>query len=101
MSQDARDRSINEFGEKPEKRILLASLKAGGLGLNLTMASRVLLLDPWWNSAVEQQAFARVYRIGQVRETQLTRLTVTNTIDSAMMAVKVSRRLDSSEIVQS
>lgn len=92
MSQDARSAAINEFGDKKKgKKILLASLKAGGLGLNLTMASRVLLLDPWWNSAVEQQAFARVFRIGQVKETHLVRLVITNTIDSAMMAIKVRR----------
>lgn len=48
MSQDARTNSLGEFADKPEKKILLASLRAGGLGLNLTMASRVLLLDPWW-----------------------------------------------------
>lgn len=50
MSFEARDRSIADFKDKPDKQILLASLKVGGLGLNLTMASRVLLVDLWWNS---------------------------------------------------
>lgn len=89
MSHDARSNAIQEFAENPRKKILLASLKAGGVGLNLTMADKVLLLDPWWNSAIEAQAFARVYRIGQEKETELTRLVITNTIDEAMMATKV------------
>ena len=52
MSHDSRAKAIEEFASKPEKKIMLASLKSGGLGLNLTMASRVICLDPWWNSAV-------------------------------------------------
>lgn len=53
MSHESRDNAIKNFGDPTKgKRILLASLKCGGLGLNLTMASKVLLLDPWWNSAV-------------------------------------------------
>ncbi|SMR58591.1 unnamed protein product [Zymoseptoria tritici ST99CH_1E4] len=114
MSLDAREKSIREFsrndGEKgdeedddqddePEpKRILIASLKAGGLGLNIVAASRVIMLDPWWNDAVEQQAFCRVFRIGQVKETQLTRFCVKNTIDAAMFQVK-ERKIDEIEKV--
>ena len=98
MSHDARSKEIVEFSKNKKKKILLASLKAGGLGLNLTMASRVLLLDPYWNSACEQQAFARVYRIGQTKETQLCRLVITNTIDAAMVALKVSQDASFCEI---
>lgn len=85
ISHDSRDKAITEFGNNPDKKIMLASLKCGGLGLNLTMASRVICLDPWWNSAVEQQAFCRVFRIGQQKETRMTRFVVKNTIDGAMM----------------
>ena len=59
MSHEARSKSIHEFSTNPEKTILIASLLAGGLGLNLTAATKVLLIDPWWNSSVENQAFAR------------------------------------------
>jgi SNF2 family DNA or RNA helicase len=59
MSHDARARALDEFATDSEKRILVASLKCGGIGLNMTMASRVILLDPWWNRAIEQQAFGR------------------------------------------
>lgn len=57
MSHDSRDKAVREFETDPTKRVMLASLKSGGLGLNLTMASKVICLDPWWNNAVEQQAF--------------------------------------------
>ena len=55
MSHEARDNSIREFRDHEDKRILIASLKCGGVGLNLTMASRVICIDLWWNASVEQQ----------------------------------------------
>ena len=101
MSHEARDRAIEEFSKEPEKQILIASLKAGGLGLNLTMASRVLLIDPWWNKAVEQQAFCRVFRIGQEKETRMTRFVVMNTIDAAMMDIKERKQIEIDEVMSS
>ena len=93
MTHDARDKAIENFGNPEKKvRILLASLKCGGLGLNLTMASRVITLDPWWNQAVEQQAFCRVFRIGQTKETSMTHLCVKNTIDAAIYALQSSKQ---------
>ncbi|KAK6392827.1 hypothetical protein LTR65_002908 [Meristemomyces frigidus] len=99
MSHDSRDKAITEFGSDPNKQIMLASLQCGGLGLNLTMASRVICLDPWWNSAVEQQAFCRVFRIGQQKETRMTRFVVKNTIDAAMMAMKERKQIDIDEVM--
>jgi len=55
LNYAGRDKAITSFGDKPHIRILLASLRCGGLGLNLTMASRVIVVDPWWNNASEQQ----------------------------------------------
>jgi SNF2 family DNA or RNA helicase len=65
MNFDARDKSVESFRNDPDKKILLCSLKAGGIGLNLTMASKVIILDLYWNECVEQQAFCRAFRIGQ------------------------------------
>ena len=59
MSHEARSKSIHEWSTNPEKTILIASLQAGGLGLNLIAATKVIMIDPWWNSSVENQAFAR------------------------------------------
>lgn len=60
MSLSARDKAIQEFKFNEDKHILLASLKCGGQGLNLMMASRVIVIDPWWNNAVEQQGMPHV-----------------------------------------
>jgi hypothetical protein len=59
MSMDARQKTIKEFNENPAVPCFLMSLKAGGVALNLTVASHVMLMDPWWNPAVEQQAQVR------------------------------------------
>ena len=93
MNQIARSESLTQFGKMQSKKILLASLKCGGLGLNLTMASRVICIDPWWNNAIEQQAFCRVYRIGQDKETFMLHLGISNTIDERMEAIKKDKQL--------
>jgi SNF2 family DNA or RNA helicase len=81
MSLEARDQALQEFGQATGCCLLLASLKCGGVGLNLTMANKVVLVDPWWNWAMEQQAFGRVFRIGQSEKTSLLRLFARNTIE--------------------
>lgn len=63
------------------------------------MQFSVILIDPWWNSAVEQQAFCRVFRIGQEKETRMTRFVVENTIDAAMMALKEKKEKEIDEYV--
>lgn len=65
QSTSERQQLIEDFRRDPDKLLFLISLKAGGVGLNLTEAGYVLLLDPWWNPAVEQQAISRAHRIGQ------------------------------------
>jgi SNF2 family DNA or RNA helicase len=74
MSFAARDRALLDFANKPDIKVLLASLKAGGVGLNLTMASKVIIIDLWWNECVEQQAFCRCFRIGQTRPVDICRI---------------------------
>lgn len=100
MSHDSRNRAIEEFTEKPECQILLASLKCGGLGLNIIAASKVILIDPWWNNAIEQQAFCRVFRIGQQKSTTMLRLVVKNTVDEAMMAIKERKKIEIDEVME-
>ena len=65
MTAEERRKALRRFREERGVRVLLLSLKAGGVGLNLTAATRVYLLDPWWNPAVEEQAINRIHRIGQ------------------------------------
>jgi len=71
-----------------EVKVFLLSLKAGGLGLNLTRASKVFLLDPWWNPAVEDQAIDRAYRIGQEKDVTIYRLISRNTIEEKILRMQ-------------
>ena len=71
--------------------ILLVSLKAGGLGLNLTAADTVIHLDPWWNPAVEEQATARAHRIGQDQPVFVYKLVVEGSIEERMLELQARK----------
>lgn len=71
----------------------MCSLKAAGAGLNLTAANRVVLCDPWWSPAVEQQAVDRCHRIGQTREVEVVRLVAAGTIEEKIRALQ-SQKLE-------
>ncbi|KAF1839467.1 hypothetical protein BDW02DRAFT_635750 [Decorospora gaudefroyi] len=100
MSLYARDRAISSFTDNPNSKIMLASLRCGGLGLNLTMASKVIMIDPWWNSASEQQAFCRVFRIGQVEETFMSRLCVKNTVDERLIEMQERKEEEIASVME-
>jgi SNF2 family DNA or RNA helicase len=72
--------------------VFLLSLKAGGVGLNLTRATHVVHYDRWWNPAVEDQATDRAYRIGQDRPVQVHRLVTEGTLEDRVAALLVSKR---------
>ncbi len=80
--------------------VFLISLRAGGVGLNLVRADTVILLDPWWNPAVEQQAAARAHRMGQKNTVFLYRLIAADTIEDAMQRLKAGKRQISDELAQ-
>jgi len=80
-----------QTGEQPS--VFLLSLKAGGQGLNLTKASYVFHLDPWWNPAVENQASDRAHRIGQQRTVSIVRILMRHSIEEKMIALK-QRKLE-------
>jgi len=87
-----RDTNVQLFDDHEGPCILAASLKCGGVGLNLTMAQRVVIVDPWWNWAIEQQAFGRVFRIGQEQKTSLFRVFAENTIDRRIYDMQEQKR---------
>ena len=89
-----RDRQarVERFQNDENCRLFLISLKAGGLGLNLTAAEYVFILDPWWNPAVEAQAIDRTHRIGQTRPVFAYRLIALDTIDEKVMQLQNSKR---------
>ncbi|KAK6828443.1 P-loop containing nucleoside triphosphate hydrolase [Apiospora arundinis] len=84
MSSKDKSAAIAAFHELDDVKIMIASLKCGGVALNLTCANRVILVDPWWNAPMENQAFGRVYRIGQKKKTYLQSILVRDTIDERM-----------------
>ncbi|RKO95464.1 hypothetical protein CAUPRSCDRAFT_1479, partial [Caulochytrium protostelioides] len=77
----------------PTVTVFLVSLKAGGVALNLTEASRVFVLDPWFNPAVEDQAFDRIHRLGQHRPITITRLIIANSIESRILELQGKKKL--------
>jgi superfamily II DNA or RNA helicase len=89
-----RDRSarVERFQTDSDCRLFLVSLKAGGVGLNLTAAEYVFLLDPWWNPAVEAQAIDRSHRIGQTKPVFAYRLIARGTVEEKVLALQKSKR---------
>lgn len=83
-----RKKLVQDFQDSAQPSVFLLSLKAGGQGLNLTKASYVFHLDPWWNPAVENQASDRAHRIGQQQKVSIMRLLMHHTIEEKMMALK-------------
>ncbi|KAJ9154191.1 hypothetical protein P3X46_027553 [Hevea brasiliensis] len=92
LVQKQRERVLKEFNETEEKTVLLMSLKAGGVGLNLTAASNVFLMDPWWNPAVEEQAIMRIHRIGQKRTVTVRRFIVKDTVEERLQQVQAKKQ---------
>jgi superfamily II DNA or RNA helicase len=87
-----RQAHVDRFQNDPNCRLFLISLKAGGLGLNLTAADYVFLLDPWWNPAVEAQAVDRAHRIGQTRNVFAYRLIARDTVEEKVLELQKSKR---------
>jgi superfamily II DNA or RNA helicase len=94
LDGSTRDRGavVAEFQADGGPPVLLASLKAGGTGLNLTAADHVFLLDPWWNPAVEDQAADRAHRIGQDKPVFVYRLVAKDTVEERILALQERKR---------
>ncbi|KAF2866583.1 SNF2 family N-terminal domain-containing protein [Massariosphaeria phaeospora] len=88
MTPAMRQKSIEHFMTNPDVEVFLVSLKAGGVALNLTEASRVFIIDPWWNPAAEWQSADRCHRIGQKRPCVITRLCIEDSVESRMVALQ-------------
>ncbi|KAK0739817.1 SNF2 family N-terminal domain-containing protein [Apiosordaria backusii] len=88
MTPAQRQASIQHFMTNPDVECFLVSLKAGGVALNLTEASRVFIVDPWWNPAAEWQSADRCHRIGQTRPCTITRLCIEDSVESRMVLLQ-------------
>ena len=91
---EERVRLCEEFNNSLDVKIFLISLKAGGTGLNLTSAERVIHFDPWWNPAVENQATDRAHRIGQKNEVEVIKIISKDTIEENMMKLKRRKKIE-------
>ena len=102
MSQKARAAVLSEFasdsGRAKKGMVLLLSLRAGGVGLNLTMARNVFMMDPWWSFAVEAQAIDRVHRMGQEGEVKVVRFVVSESIEGRMLKIQERKKFIASSL---
>lgn len=87
-----RQARVDRFQSDPDCKVFLISLKAGGVGLNLTAADYVFLLDPWWNPAAEAQAIDRTHRIGQTKQVFACRLIARDTVEEKVLQLQQSKR---------
>ncbi|XP_057462805.1 helicase-like transcription factor CHR28 [Actinidia eriantha] len=92
MTVLARDKAVKDFNTLPEVSVMIMSLKAASLGLNMVAACHVLLLDLWWNPTTEDQAIDRAHRIGQTRPVTVLRLTVKDTVEDRILALQQKKR---------
>lgn len=92
LNQQQREKVLKQFSEDRDILVLLMSLKAGGVGINLTAASNAFVLDPWWNPAVEEQAVMRIHRIGQTKNVMIKRFIVKGTVEERMEAVQARKQ---------
>ncbi|KAL2323933.1 hypothetical protein Fmac_022991 [Flemingia macrophylla] len=92
MTLGARDKAVKDFNTEPEVTVMLMSLKAGNLGLNMVAACHVILLDLWWNPTTEDQAIDRAHRIGQTRPVTVTRITIKDTVEDRILSLQEEKR---------
>ena len=102
LDGNSRDRQslVDQFQEDKEIRIFLISLKAGGVGLNLTAADYVFILDPWWNPAVENQAIDRSHRIGQKKTVFYYKFITKDSIEEKILGLQARKAQLSDDIIR-
>lgn len=92
LSNEQRQKAVEEFQQNKDIKFFLISLKAGGVGLNLTEADYVFIIDPWWNPAVEQQAIDRTHRIGQNKTVFTYKFITKDTVEEKILALQQKKK---------
>jgi len=92
MSKDKREASLEKIRSSKSTRVILISFKAGSTGLNLTACNNVILVDLWWNPALEEQAFDRAHRFGQTRDVNIFKLTIEKTVEDRILLLQEKKR---------
>ncbi|CAO1638861.1 unnamed protein product [Sympodiomycopsis kandeliae] len=88
MRPKHREESLRRIREDSSVRVILISFKAGSTGLNLTCCSRVILMDLWWNPALEAQAFDRAHRVGQTRNVEIYKIVISDTVEARILELQ-------------
>ncbi|GAA6015721.1 hypothetical protein JCM10207_008774 [Rhodosporidiobolus poonsookiae] len=91
LNQRQKEEALNKIRTDPKCTVILVSLKCGAVGLNLTVCSRVLLLDLWWNPAIEQQAFDRAHRFGQKDDVKIYKLMIEGTVEERILKMQETK----------
>lgn len=91
VSASKRTRILAQFASQSEFRVLLASMKCGGTGLNVTAANHVVVADPWWHAEQEKQAWGRCFRRGQTKHVHVTRLITQDTIEDRVQEMQKAK----------
>jgi len=99
ITGEKRGELVRSFQEDPDRSLFLLSLKAGGVGLNLTAADYVFLFDPWWNDAVERQAIDRAHRIGQKKTVIAKRYLAVGTIEEKILQLKNKKQQTADQLL--
>lgn len=99
-TQKNRQKAVKQFQENEASQVFLISIKAGGVGLNLTKADYIFILDPWWNPFVEQQAVARSHRIGRDRPIHVFRYISKGTIEEKIIKLQARKKVLAAEILE-
>ncbi|KAJ3349785.1 hypothetical protein GGF32_005290 [Allomyces javanicus] len=99
MTRPQKENALARFKHDPDVPVLLMSLKSGALGLNLTAASRIILLDLWWNPQIESQAFDRVHRLGQEHAVVVHKLTCKDTVEDRILALQDRKRQVANDVL--
>ncbi len=94
-----RQKEVDQFQNNNEIQLFLISLKAGGVGLNLTAADYVFILDPWWNPAAENQAIDRAHRIGQTKTVFIYKMITKNTVEEKILALQKNKLKLATELI--
>lgn len=101
MVQNHRMQAIERFNTDPRVSVMLISLKAGGTGLNLTVANHVFLLDPWWNPFTEVQAIDRVHRLGQTRPVSVTQFVIKDSVEEKIIKMQERKKALAADVLSS
>ncbi|KAJ3137907.1 hypothetical protein HK100_000314 [Physocladia obscura] len=92
MTAELRDQAVQTLKDDKDTNLILVSLKCGSLGLNLTCANRVIIVDFWWNVAVENQAIDRVHRFGQMKEVFVHRISINETVEQRILTLQKEKQ---------